>query len=60
MTEIQKEILIEFLKESVNQKRYMTIEEKERLKNHIDDRKNMADLFEELYKIMCNGKSNNL
>lgn len=56
MTEVQKEILINFLKESVNQKQYITREEKEKLKNYIDDCKNMADLFEELYKIMCQKK----
>lgn len=52
MTEVQKEILIDFLKESVNQKQHITREERERLKNYIDDCKNMADLFEELYKMM--------
>ena len=52
MTEVQKEILVDFLKESVNQKQYITREERERLKNYIDDCKNMADLFEELYKMM--------
>lgn len=56
MTEVQKEILVDFLKESVNQKQYITREERERLKKHIDDCKNMADLFEELYKIMCHKK----
>lgn len=56
MTEVQKEILVDFLKESINQKQYITREERERLKKHIDDCKNMADLFEELYKIMCHKK----
>lgn len=57
MTEVQKEILVDFLKESVNRKQYITREERERLKNHIDDCKNMADLFEELYKMMSQKKN---